>query len=132
MATVLVAGAYGQRNPGDDALLTAFVEALRAHRAIATRADPALTPSPPGCDASARILAEAGAPAPFRVGADATWASLARASLATPRAEDSVLVAVSRFAESGDFAVALADGLRELRAQGLTICLQPWQLDGSG
>ena len=55
MATVLVAGAYGQRNPGDDALLTAFVDALRDHRVIATSSDPELTQSTHDCDAVSSV-----------------------------------------------------------------------------
>jgi polysaccharide pyruvyl transferase WcaK-like protein len=225
MATVLLAGAYGQRNLGDDALLTAFGRALCDHRVIATSAEPELTRSTHDCDVvssldraailgalvqadavvlgggtvfkalhpstgraphellrnasllalaaramskpvllvgvgaaplrtarerrlarrlvrrsgllvlrddeSARVLADAGAPAPFRVGADATWASVVHSPLVAAPVEDVVLVAVSRFAGSRDLTVGLAEGLRQLRAEGLTICLQPWQVDES-
>jgi polysaccharide pyruvyl transferase WcaK-like protein len=34
MATVLLAGAYGQRNPGDEALLTSFVQSLSGHELV--------------------------------------------------------------------------------------------------
>jgi polysaccharide pyruvyl transferase CsaB len=225
MATVLLAGAYGQRNPGDEALLAAFVRALADHRVIVTSADPELTASTHDCESvssleraavlgallqsdavvvgggtvfkalhpstgrpphellrnaallsvaarvaskpmlfvgvgaapldvarhrrlarglvrragllvlrdeeSAQVLAQAGAPVPFRVGADATWASLADAPFAPPPVEDTVVVAVSRFADSGSLTVGLAEGLQALRAEGLTICLQPWQVDGT-
>ena len=40
MATVLLAGAFGQRNPGYEALLRAFCDELVDHRVIATSADP--------------------------------------------------------------------------------------------
>src|SRR5690242_3997198 len=51
MATVLLAGAYGQCNPGDEALLSAFLRALPQHRVIATSADPAGTMATHGCEA---------------------------------------------------------------------------------
>jgi polysaccharide pyruvyl transferase CsaB len=225
MATVLLAGAYGQRNPGDEALLSSFLRALPQHRIIATSADPEGTVAAHGCEAvssfdrsaifralfvadsvvmgggtifkqlhpstgrsphellrnasllslaaratakpvllvgvsaamlpdararrlarhlvrraallvlrddhSARILAEAGAPTPFRVGADPTWAMLAEAPTGVVPVEDVVVVTVSRYAAARDRAGALADGLRRLRAEGLRICLQPWQVDES-
>lgn len=224
MATVLLAGAYGQCNPGDEALLSAFLRALPQHRVIATSADPAGTMATHGCEAvssfdrsaifralfvadsvvmgggtifkqlhpstgraphellrnasllalaaratakpvllvgvsaatlpdararrlarhlvqrsallvlrdhlSARILADAGAPTPFRVGADPTWAMLADAPTGIVPADDVVVVTVSRYA-GRELAGSLADGLRRLRADGLRICLQPWQVDES-
>jgi polysaccharide pyruvyl transferase WcaK-like protein len=80
-------------------------------------------------DISARILAEAGAPTPFRVGADATWATLGDAPVGLAPVEDVVIVTVSRYAAAHDVAGTLADGLRALRAEGMRICLQPWQVD---
>src|SRR3954468_20782495 len=43
MAAVLLAGAFGQRNPGDEALLRAFVEGLPDHDLVATSVDPVHT-----------------------------------------------------------------------------------------
>jgi polysaccharide pyruvyl transferase WcaK-like protein len=48
MARIVLAGAFGQRNPGDDALLDAFAQALAGHEIIATSSAPAT--SVPGCD----------------------------------------------------------------------------------
>jgi polysaccharide pyruvyl transferase WcaK-like protein len=39
--TALLAGAFGQRNPGDEALLTSFTDALPGWRTIVTAANPA-------------------------------------------------------------------------------------------
>ena len=43
MASTLLAGAYGQRNPGDDALLAAFIDALGPDDLVVTSGDPAVT-----------------------------------------------------------------------------------------
>ena len=43
MPSVLLAGAFGQRNPGDDALLDAFVRELPGWRCVATSREPART-----------------------------------------------------------------------------------------
>lgn len=43
MPTALLAGAFGQGNPGDEALLSAFVTALDGWQVIATSGDPATT-----------------------------------------------------------------------------------------
>src|SRR5919202_1618476 len=51
MAAVLLAGAFGQRNPGDEALLRAFVESLPDHALVATSVDPVHTESRHGIDA---------------------------------------------------------------------------------
>ena len=222
MGKVLLTGAYGQHNPGDDALLSAFVQALEGHEVVATSSDPASTTAMHGCEAvsslepaailralrhvdavvvgggtlfkplhpttsrashellrnatllalaaraakkpvlllgvgaapletprecrlarrlvrgsdllvlrdevSAEILAATGAPVPFRVGADATWPLLADQPLSVPRIEDVVLVVVCRFAGEREVAAALAEELRALRAAGLRIRLQPWQV----
>jgi polysaccharide pyruvyl transferase CsaB len=226
MATVLLAGAYGQRNPGDEALLASFVQALTDHEIVATSVDPDATRDDHGCDAvssldraavvgallhcdavvvgggtvfkalhpstgrapnellrnaslltfaaraaskpvllvgvgaapltgararrsarrlvrradllvlrdeaSARVLEQAGAPVPFRVGADPTWPFLTEAPMVTPAPDDAVLVTLSHFAaDSPGFVEALAGGLRALRADGLSIALQPWQVGAS-
>ncbi|HZY76218.1 MAG TPA: hypothetical protein VFE40_07850, partial [Jatrophihabitantaceae bacterium] len=41
MPTALLAGAFGQRNPGDEALLTSFTDALPGWTTIVPAADPA-------------------------------------------------------------------------------------------
>src|SRR3954471_18693855 len=51
MAAVLLAGAFGQRNPGDEALLRAFVEGLPDHALVATSVDPVHTESRHGIEA---------------------------------------------------------------------------------
>ncbi len=51
MHTVLLAGAFGQRNPGDEALLQAFLTALPGWRAVATSSDPERTAAMHGCEA---------------------------------------------------------------------------------
>jgi polysaccharide pyruvyl transferase WcaK-like protein len=226
VATVLLAGAFGQRNPGDEALLRAFCDVLADCRVIATSSDPEATSTQCGCDAvpsadvaavlaamrqadavvmgggtifktlhpstgrsahellrnagllafgaratatpvlmvgvsaaplvdararrqarrlvrradllvlrdeiSAHLLAEAGAPVPFRVGADPTWALLGHSPFVTPSVDDAVVVTLSRFAGSRDLAERIAPGLRALRDEGLRIFLQPWQLDETG
>lgn len=43
MSSVLLAGAFGQSNPGDEALLSAFAASLEGHTLTATTADPAAT-----------------------------------------------------------------------------------------
>ena len=52
MPTALLAGAFGQGNLGDDALLEAFVAALPEWRVVATAEDPA-APASSGCSAVA-------------------------------------------------------------------------------
>lgn len=51
MRTVLLAGAFGQANPGDEALLDAFLAALPDWDAVATSADPGATRARHRCDA---------------------------------------------------------------------------------
>src|SRR5919206_2514767 len=53
MAAMLLAGAFGQRNPGDEALLRAFVEGLPDHALVATSVDPVHTESRHGIEAIA-------------------------------------------------------------------------------
>lgn len=53
MPDVLLAGAFGQRNPGDEALLSAFLSALRPRRVVVTSSDPRTTTARHGCDAVA-------------------------------------------------------------------------------
>jgi polysaccharide pyruvyl transferase CsaB len=226
VATVLLAGAFGQRNPGDEALLRAFCDELADHRVIATSADPEATTAQHGCDAvssvdvpaviagmrhadalvigggtifktlhpstgrsahellrnagllafgaratakpvlmvgvsavplveararrlarrlvrradllilrdelSARALADAGAPAPFRIGADPTWVSLGRGPFVAPEPDDTVIVTLSHYAGARDLAARLAPAVRALADDGLRVCLQPWQVGGEG
>ncbi len=51
MARVLLAGAFGQRNPGDEALLEAFLRALSDCDLVVTTARPGWTEYTYGCDA---------------------------------------------------------------------------------
>ena len=51
MADVLIAGASGQRNPGDEAILGAFLRALPDHDVVVTSRDPAGTEATHGCRA---------------------------------------------------------------------------------
>ena len=222
---VLLAGAFGQRNPGDEALLAAFVQELRDWPLVATTADPVRTESEHGIatvpahdpravaravgraqgvvfaggttfkllhpgsgrrplellrnglgvaaaaraagaplalmgvgaaplptrrsralaraivnradllvlrDAeSARLLAEAGAPAPFRVGADASWTRIEPPEAPSARG-DAVIVALSHLAGGPGLAARLALVLAPLQRAGLRLRLQPWQVgDGT-
>ncbi|MGZ6671993.1 MAG: polysaccharide pyruvyl transferase family protein, partial [Solirubrobacteraceae bacterium] len=221
MSTVLLAGAFGQRNPGDEALLRAFVQALPGRAIVATSVDPVATEATHGVHAvgsrdgravaralrgsdgvvfaggtvfkalhpisgrqplallrsalgvatatramrkplalvgvgagalpgrsartltraivrradllvlrdeeSARVLADAGAPPPFRVGADAAWTTLD--APAQPSAQgDAVIVALSRLAGGAGLARRLALVLAPAARAGLRVRLQPWQL----
>lgn len=223
MPSVLLAGAFGQANPGDEALLEAFVAALPGWDAVATSRDPDATRARHGCDAvsslnraavggaarragvvvfaggtvfkhlhpstgrrplgllvgaaalaagagavgtpvvlvgvgadglrtpaarrlanlvvrrsrltvlrdehSAVALAEAGAPAPFRVGSDPAWTVVgAEPEPPARRRRDTVVVALSHLASKRpDFAERVADVLRPLAGRGLEVHLQPWQ-----
>jgi polysaccharide pyruvyl transferase WcaK-like protein len=218
---VLLAGAFGQRNPGDEALLAAFVDALRGWPLVATTSDPVLTESEHGIgtvsaqdpravareigraqgvvfaggttfkllhprsgrrplellrnglgvaaaaraagapfalvgvgaaplptrrsralaraivnradllvlrDAdSARLLADSGAPSPFRVGADASWARIEPPAAPSARG-DAVIVALSHLAGGPGLAARLALILAPLQQAGLRLRLQPWQV----
>jgi polysaccharide pyruvyl transferase WcaK-like protein len=222
---VLLAGAFGQRNPGDEALLAAFVEALGDRPLVATTSDPVQTESEHGIQAvhardpravaravgraqgvvfaggtifktlhprsgrrplellrnslgvcaaaraagvplalagvgaaplatrraralargvvnradllvlrdaeSARLLAEAGAQSPFRVGADASWARIEPPAAPTARG-DAVIVALSHLAGGPGLAARLALVLTPLQRAGLRLRLQPWQVLGAG
>lgn len=228
MSRVVLAGAFGQRNPGDDALLEAFRRALPGRELIVTAqsggaapgcevvatSDPstvvrrvrtadavvlaggtvfktlrAATGRPPldllgralalafgtralgkplalvGVGAaplagrrarllarrlvhqadllvlrdeeSADVLAAAGAPAPFRIGADPAWTVLdvddAAPASDTERARrGTVVVALSH--DAGDDALAgeLAAALVPVLAHGFDVVLQPWQVGRIG
>ncbi|UGS37885.1 polysaccharide pyruvyl transferase family protein [Capillimicrobium parvum] len=228
MSRVVLAGAFGQRNPGDDALLEAFRRALPGRELIATsRPGPVL----PGCERvapsdppavmrqvrsadavvfaggtvfktlrgasgrgpldllgralamglgtralgkplalvgvgaaplpgrrarllarrlvhqadllvlrdeeSADVLAEAGAPAPFRIGADPAWTILDVEG--APPASDTermrrgtVVVALSHDAGGAGLADDLAVALVPVLAHGFDVILQPWQIGRIG
>ena len=53
MPDVLLAGAFGQGNPGDEALLSAFLRSLPPGRVQVASSDPAATATHHGCDAFA-------------------------------------------------------------------------------
>ena len=220
MPTAVLAGAFGQRNPGDEALLDAFVDAIpdwdviattavpphgrdtetvqsddptRVARAVA-RADavvfaggtvfkelPPHTRRPPldllqkgaalayGAKAlgkrlamvgvgaapiqrgrgqrlarrlvrqadllvlrdeeSAGVLAQMGAPTPFRIGADPAW-TLVEQQPEPLGSRDLVIVALSTEAGNGTLADELAAALVPVLAQGHRVALQPWQVGG--
>jgi polysaccharide pyruvyl transferase WcaK-like protein len=221
MAAVLLAGAFGQRNPGDESLLRAFVEGLPDHELVATSVDPVHTETGHGiaavqsrdvravarqvasadgvvlaggtifktlhpasgrpplallrstralalgtaaqriplagvglgvgtlhgnraralaraivrrCDLlvlrdeeSASLLARAGAPAPFRVGADPAW-TLVEPPAGPTAGGDAVIVALSHLAGGPGLARRLAQVLEPVLAAGLRVRLQPWQV----
>ena len=223
MPSLLLAGAFGQANPGDEALLEAFVAALPGWEAVATSRDPDATRARHGCSAvsslnhaavggavrradvvvfaggtvfkqlhpstgrrplgllasaaalaagagavgtrvalvgvgadrlstpaarrlanlvvrrsrltvlrdedSAGVLTEAGAPTPFRVGADPAWTVVGGGpEAASERRRDTAVVALSHLASRRpDSADRVAGALRPLAGSGLEIHLQPWQ-----
>lgn len=228
MSRIVLAGAFGQRNPGDDALLASFARALSGHEIVATSS--AATTTVPGCELvapgdatavmrqvraadavvfaggtifkelrsatgrspsdllgralamgfgtralgkplalvgvgaaplrlgrsrmlarqlvrqanllvlrdeeSADVLADAGAPAPFRIGADAAWPLLDDAPKGGVDVDrdpcDEVVVALSHDAGDRDLADALAAMLVPVLAAGLPVTLQPWQVGRVG
>lgn len=94
---------------------------------------------------SASTLSEAGAAAPFRVGADPAWTLFERdvadvaggpdgASVRGPasrprrRTSDAVVVVLDRDACDEALAAALAAALDRLRAAGVEVRLQPWRV----
>ena len=230
MGRLLLAGAFGQANPGDEALLTSFLEHLDGWDVVATTRNPHATRARHGCatvdpaqpwavlrtvlhvdavvvaggtifkrlpaetgrrplallvgtavlatvarvrgvpfalvgvgagdlatptarllarlivrssnmvilrdEESAAVLAAAGVPTPFRVGADAAWGlwSERAAPRAAARAEAPIVVAVSRHAANGQaecerLAVAIAGGLSRFVSAGVPIHVQPWQVE---
>jgi polysaccharide pyruvyl transferase WcaK-like protein len=224
MPTALLAGAFGQRNPGDEGLLDAFVAALDGWDVVATSSTPewqngttaSVSSSDPSriarrvaaCDAvilgggtvfkelspatgrppldllqkglalaygakalgkplamvgvgaapiaaargrlvarrlvrqadllilrdeeSADVLAEAGAPTPFRIGADAAWTLMGDPAVRSGHG-DRVIVALSHEAGAGrgdGFAADIAASLVPVLASGYEVALQPWQVGG--
>lgn len=211
MGRILLAGPYGQRNPGDDALLAAFSRGLPDHEVVPTSGTtgPAevarrvrdadavvfgggtvfkpLRPEsgrPPldlltralglaiaaraagrplalvGVGAapltslrgqviarrlvhqadllvlrdeeSADLLAEAGATAPFRVGADPAWTLLDRVPDGGWDPSGPVRVACSHDAGGPDLVDRVATALVPVLAAGIPVELQPWQVGGPG
>ena len=209
MPTALLVGAFGQRNPGDDALGEAFVAALPGWRILTATSSPraaarALVASDalvvaggtvfktlhPGCgrrplsllrravaltaaaralgkpramvgvgagvldssmsrrlsralvhqtdllvlrdEESAEVLAEAGAPAPFRVGADATWTLLDTPPALPQRSRGGIVVALSFLAGGAELPDRLAAALAPLVEDGCDVRLQPWQAVRNG
>lgn len=220
MPTAVLAGAFGQRNPGDEALLDAFIEAIPDWDVIATAAvpphgretetvpsdDPArvaravtradavvfaggtvfkelgprtrrapldllqkgaalaygakalgkrlamvgvgAAPIRPGRgqrlarslirqadllvlrdEESADVLAEMGAPTPFRIGADPAW-TLVEQQPEPLGSRDLVIVALSSEIGNDSLADELAAALVPVLAQGHRVALQPWQVGG--
>jgi polysaccharide pyruvyl transferase WcaK-like protein len=224
MPTALLVGAFGQRNPGDDALGEAFVAALPGWRILAATSSPgrpgggcatvdagstrAVARALMACDAvvvaggtifktlhpgcgrrplsllrravaltavaralgkpramvgvgagmldssmsrrlsralvhqtdllvlrdeeSAEVLAAAGAPAPFRVGADASWTLLDPPRAASPASGRRIVVALSFLAGGAELPDRLAAALGPLVEEGFDVRLQPWQTGRDG
>jgi len=79
---------------------------------------------------SADVLAEAGAPAPFRVGADPAWTLFDAPPRLPERQGDAVLVALSHEAGGARLADDLAAALVPVLAAQHPVLLQPWQIGG--
>jgi polysaccharide pyruvyl transferase WcaK-like protein len=93
---------------------------------------------------SATHLAEAGAPTPIRVGADAAWTLVRERTAVVPTGagghgpvsfngsghEHGVVVALSHLAGGPDLAERLAAGLAPVVSTGVPVRLDPWQPDG--
>ena len=220
MPTALLAGAFGQRNPGDEAVLAAFLAALPDWQAVATSSQPSLTATMHHCKAipardrralgralreldavvfaggtvftalhpstgrpahdrlnwavllaaggqalgkpvamlgvgagplpdvrarwlaralvrradllvlrdeeSAHMLAAAGAPIPFRVGADPAWTLVDQPPVGAEN-RDGVVVALTEPAQERNLADRLATALAPLVTAGVKVKLQPWQ-----
>lgn len=94
-------------------------------RAIVRRADLLVLRD----EESAVVLAEAGAPGPFRIGADPAWALLRDPHRERPRS-DAVVVALSHVAGDGRLAEHLARALLPIVERGPRVELQPWQGKG--
>jgi len=219
---ILLLGAFGQANPGDDALATAFVERLRGRAVVVATGDPAAASATLDCETvaatptavaaavassravvvgggtlfkelhpstrrprlsllrrtaalvafararrvrtalvgvgadtlvsrnarrlarrtvanadllvlrdeeSAAALTAAGAPGPFRIGADPAWTRI-RTAEPRPSFDGPVVVVPSHLAdEPGDSSLVerLADSLEPIRQLGIPVHLQPWQ-----
>ncbi len=86
-------------------------------------------------DASAAVLARAGAPQPMRVAADAAWTLFEPPAPRSPAPDGPVIVTLSRHAGGGRDTAAFAGGLAELlaaRPELDEIVLEPWQVGGPG
>jgi len=79
---------------------------------------------------SADVLAEAGAQAPFRVGADPAWTLLDAPPRLPATDASAVLVALSHEAGGGALADDLAAALVPVLAAQHPVLLQPWQIGG--
>jgi polysaccharide pyruvyl transferase WcaK-like protein len=96
-------------------------------RALVRRADLLVL-----CDEeSAHTLAEVGAPAPFRVGADPVWTLVDQASVG-PRDRDGVVVVLDHVPGGGNLADRLATALGPVVASGMKVELQPGRGDTTG
>ena len=78
---------------------------------------------------SADLLAQAGAPAPFRVGSDAAWTLLGDPAERVGHGER-VIVALSHEAGGAELHDDLAAALVPVLAAGHRVALQPWQVGG--
>jgi polysaccharide pyruvyl transferase WcaK-like protein len=221
VSNIVLAGAFGQRNPGDEALLKAFLRTLPGWSPIATSSHPLDTRQEHGCEAvnvgdpvalarvvqearavvfvgalcnvlcphagrrpdkslrravaialgakavrksvallavgvgslptarlrslarhlvhlanllvlrdeeSASVLARAGLRPPFRVGTDAAWVLFGGEPFSPLTAEDAI-VALDARSQGPNAVERLASGLQAIRALGLEVRLQPWQIN---
>jgi polysaccharide pyruvyl transferase WcaK-like protein len=87
-------------------------------------------------DESAAVLTGAGAPAPFRVGADPAWTLFEDAPLPPADApagrREGILVALSHHAGGPRLAGRLAQALAPVVAEGVPLVLQPFQVGVRG
>jgi polysaccharide pyruvyl transferase WcaK-like protein len=83
--------------------------------------------------AAAEVLAEAGAPGPFRVGADPAWCALDPSAPVREGRDEVLVILDSRAALPGGPAPArLAAALDLLAARGLRVRLAPWRISRYG
>ncbi len=81
---------------------------------------------------SADVLAAAGAPTPFRIGADASWTLLSPPAPARSRESGPIVVALSFLAGGPELPDRLAAALGPLVRDGHDVRLQPWQVLSDG
>ena len=77
---------------------------------------------------SAEVLAAAGAPTPFRIGADAGWTLMDAPAAPDSQAAGPIVVALSFLAGGPELPARLAAALAPLVEDGHDVRLQPWQL----
>ena len=81
---------------------------------------------------SARLLVDAGVPAPLWVGADPAWTLLREQPPDLTLRRDHVVVALSHLAGGRELPAQLAQALAPVADAGLRVHLQPWQIARAG